>query len=330
MIPPPEDLLAAARRAAPLLVTSHLQPDGDAVGSVVGAVAAWEAQGSRACGWLHDPCPPTYRLLPGVERLWIGPDPPPGFPQEFEAALVLECPTLDRTGLASQLESLAIWNVDHHLGNSEYGRYRWVDPAAPAVAAMLESLFSALDWDIGSQAADCLLTGLVADTGGFRFGNTTPEAFETASRLLRRGANPERVSAWLYENRSLASIHLERTVLERLHFHAGGQVATSLLTRDDLDLTSAEPGDLEGLVEKLRSISGVEAVGLLREDGPGSWKASLRSRGRTNVELVARAHGGGGHRNAAGCRLEGTSSQVRATLAAELERAVSESVRIDG
>lgn len=316
-------------QSGPLLITSHLQPDGDAVGSVLATVAAFEARGTHALGWLHDPCPRGYRILPGADRLWIGSAPPPGFREAFEAALVLECPSLDRTGLAAHLRALPIWNIDHHLGNAEYGTLNWVDPRAPAVAAMLERLFARVGWNIGARAAELLFVGLASDTGGFRFGNTTPEALETASRLLRLGANVERISFWLYENRPWVSFELERILLERVQLHAGGRVVTSLLTQDDLLRVGAQSGDLEGLVEKLRTISGVEAAALLREEGPGTWKVSLRSRGSIHVEAIARARGGGGHKNAAGCRVYGTSTAVRAELAQQLEQLLETSERPD-
>lgn len=321
-IPPPPKLLQAMERTGALLVTSHTHPDGDALGSVLGTCAIWNRRGRRALGWMRDPGPPSYRSFPGVEELWTGETPPPGFPEAFEAVLVLECPTLERTGLEGSLVELPIWNVDHHLGNSGYGLLSWIDPGAPAVAAMLEWAFSELGWELGDCGASCLLAGLVSDTGGFRFSNTSPEAFEAAARLLRRGARIEEVTAWLYENRSVGALRLQRAALDSLQLACGGRIATSVLTLDDFSRSGAEPGDAEGLVEMLRSIAGTAAAALLKEEGPGAWKLSLRSRGQVDVQRLAARRGGGGHRNAAGCRIAGTSVEVRERVVEELAEAL--------
>ncbi len=326
----PEDLPALIRRGRSFLLTSHANPDGDAIGSELGLARILEALGKRVTIWNLHPTPTVYRPLPGAAAIHSGPEPPAGFPGAFDAAIVLECPTLDRTGLEVRLQSaLRLVNIDHHLGNASYGELNWVDTEAPAVGVLVADLARALGVALDVETANCLHLALVTDTGGFRFANSTPAAFDAASRLVGAGARVETVSQWLYESQPEASIRLLGELLVTLKRHgAGGRVATVYLTAAMFTKAGASAGDSEGLIDTPRSVAGVEAVAMLRELGPAEWKVSLRSRGAADVEQVARRRGGGGHRNAAGCRISGELDEVRATLAAELEAAVG-AVHVD-
>jgi phosphoesterase RecJ-like protein len=320
----PEPLLRSLAGARSLLLTSHANPDGDAIGSELGLARILEASGRRAAIWNLHPTPGLYRALPGAAAIHSGEAPPAGFPDGFDAVVVLECPSLDRTGLAARLGPLRLLNVDHHLGNDGYGEAAWVEPSKPAVGVMVAELADALGAPVDADAASCLLLALASDTGGFRFSNATPEAFRAAAALVERGAQVERVSRWLHESQPEAAVRLLGELLGTLERHAGGRVASVHLTGEMFRRAGAGAGDSEGLVDTPRSIAGVEAVVLLRELGADDWKVSLRSRGAVDVEGIARAHGGGGHRNAAGCRYAGGLAEARARFVAELARAVEE------
>lgn len=315
--------LASARR---LLVTSHRNPDGDAVGSSLALARILRSSGREALVWHLDPAPPVYRTLPGADAIHVGADAPDDL-AGFDLGIVLECPTLDRCGIAEHLGGLPLLNVDHHLGNSGYGVATWIRPDAPAVAVLVADLAAALGVALDGDAAACLLVGLATDTGGFRFPNASPEAFRAAAELVESGADVERVSGWLYESQPEGAVRLLGELLATLERHEGGAVASVHLTREAFRRAAAAPGDSEGLVDVPRSIAGVEAVVMLRELDSGAWKASLRSRGAVDVESVARAHGGGGHRNAAGCVLEGDLATVETRLVAEVAAARREVTR---
>jgi phosphoesterase RecJ-like protein len=318
----PEAVLARIAAARSLLLTSHANPDGDAIGSELGLARALAASGRRVSIWNLHATPALYAGLPGADAIHAGEAPPEGFPRAFDLAVALECPSLDRTGLAAPLAALAVVNIDHHLGNDGYGVASWVDPAMPAVGVMVAELARALDAPLDEDAASCLLLALVSDTGGFRFSNATPEAFRAAARLVEAGARVERVSKWVYESQPEAAVRLLAELLSTLERHAGGRIATVHLTGEMFRRAGAGAGDSEGLIDVPRSIAGVEAVALFRELAPGSWKISLRSRGRVDVQSIARAHGGGGHHNAAGCRFDGGLAEARERFVAELARAV--------
>jgi phosphoesterase RecJ-like protein len=318
----PEDLLRKIRQGNRFLLTSHVNPDGDAIGSELGLARLLRGLGKGAVVWNRDATPSLYRPLPGSDRIHVGEEPPAGFPDRFDAIVVLECPSLDRTGVEKHLSELPVINIDHHLGNQCYGAVNWVDSAAPAVGEMVYRLAQGLKLSLEPDVASCLYLTLVTDTGGFRFSNATPAAFEAAASLVREGAQPEQVSQWLYESQPLGVVRLLGELLRTLEIHQGGRVATGRLTLEMFTRAEALAGDSEGLIDHLRSIAGVEAVALIREREDGSHKVSLRSRGEVDVEKIARRHGGGGHRNAAGFTLPGSGEEILRQVVAALAEAL--------
>jgi phosphoesterase RecJ-like protein len=318
----PEALLTRLRAENRFLLTSHANPDGDAIGSEIGMARILRSLGKGAVIWNRDATPTLYRELPGVGRIHSGDEPPGGFPDAFDAVVVLECPSLDRTGLEAHLGALPQLNIDHHMGNEHYADVNWVDPAAPAVGEMVFRLARGLMAEIDAQTATALFLTLVTDTGGFRFANATPEAFEAAAALVREGARPEQVAEWLYESRPASSIQLLGEMLQSLTLHADGRIASALLSREMFERSGAETSDTEGLVDVPRSIAGVRTVALLRQTGDDRFKISLRSQGDVDVEKIARAHGGGGHKNAAGFNVEGELDELRGRIVDELTQAL--------
>ncbi len=322
----PHDLLEAFRSGGRFLLSSHQHPDGDAIGSEVALARLLRGLGSSAAIWNADPAPNNYAGVTAGAAIHVGPAPPAGFPEEFDFAVPLECPQLDRTGLEDALGRLPILNIDHHPGNRLYGRANWVDTKAPAVAEMVMRLAAALDADIDETTATALYLGLSTDTGSFRFSNATPRAFEAAAELVRLGARPEKVAGWVYESRSPGAVRLLAEMLGTLELHRGGRVASARLELPMFERAGADRTDSEGLIDHPRSIRGVEAVALFRERPEGDVKVSLRSRGTIDVSAVAARRGGGGHRNAAGCLIEGREAEraVLAELGAAVETEAAE------
>ena len=296
----PERLISRLRSGRRFLVTSHANPDGDAIGSSVAAARLLRQLGKSTIVWLKDPVPRLYRALPGSARIHAGTEPPKGFPEDFDGVIIMECPSTDRTGLEEFLTGLPLINIDHHLGNEHYGSVNWVDTAAPAVGEMVFRLARSMNLAIDRNVANALYLTLVTDTGGFRFSNTTAAAFDAAGELVREGASPETISKWLYESQPESVLRLVGEMLQTLEIHASGRVATAWLTHEMIERAGAGPGDSEGLIDYPRSIEGVEAVAMFRQLEDGNFKVSLRSRGRVDVERIARRFGGGGHKNAAG------------------------------
>ncbi|HEY0784099.1 MAG TPA: bifunctional oligoribonuclease/PAP phosphatase NrnA [Thermoanaerobaculia bacterium] len=311
------------RQGNRFLLTSHINPDGDAIGSELGLARILRLLGKGAVVWNRDPMPSVYQPLPGSDRVHTGVEPPAGFPEKFDGVLVLECPSPDRTGLEQHLSALPIINIDHHLGNQHYGVVNWVDSAAPAVGEMVYRLAQALKVALEPETANALYLTLVTDTGGFRFSNATAVAFEAAAALVREGAQPEQVSQWLYESQPQGSLRLLGEMLQTLAIHEGGRIATVHLNPGMFERAGASSGDSEGLIDYPRSIAGIEAVALVRTRPDGTQKISLRSRGEVDVEKIARHHGGGGHRNAAGFELSGEASAIERQVVSELAAALA-------
>ncbi len=317
-VPLPEPLVERLRAAQRVLVTSHRNPDGDAVGSSLALAQALTESGREAQVWFRDPLPTSFTALPGAARARVGDDIPP---RDWDLAVVLECPTLDRSGLEKHLADLPILNIDHHLGNSEYGVERWIDAAAPSVGCLVFELVDHLGEGASPTVCDLLLLTLHTDTGGFRYANATERAFATAAELLRCGADPEKVANWVYESRTESSLRLLSSALETLQ--VDGRVATVLVTSEMLSGTL--PGDTEGIVDHARSIAGVEAAAMLRPTESGAIKVSLRSKGQVDIEPIARHRGGGGHAKAAGFTLlEQDLEQARQKVVTWLRAAVKE------
>jgi len=318
----PENLLKKLRSGHRYVITSHINPDGDAIGSSLGLVRILRAIGKGAVVWSRDEPPKLYRQLAGNDRMHIGTEPPAGFPDSFDGAIVLECPTLDRCGLEEHLAEFPVINIDHHLGNEHYGEVNWIDTAAPSLGEMIYRLSQGLMVNLDEETATALYLTLVTDTGGFRFGNSTPAAFAAAAALVTEGARPEQVAQWLYESQPESAVRLLGEMLKTLEIH-DDRVATAILTREMFDSAGASSSDTEGLIDHPRSIAGVDAVALIRQVDDKSFKVSLRSRGDIDVEKLARQHGGGGHRNAAGYMAEGPIEDLRPSVVSELQAALS-------
>ncbi len=317
----PARLLDAFRSSRRFLLSSHVHPDGDAIGSEVALARLLAGAGKSATIWNADPVPDSCLGVTADWPIHTGRTPPADYPGGYDLAVPLECPQLHRTGLEQALERLPILNIDHHMGNDGYGMVSWVDTEAPAVAEMLLRLARALDWPVDQPTATALYLGLATDTGSFRFANATQRAFEAAAELVGAGARPEQIARWVYESNSPGTVRLLAEMLDTLAFHADARVASVRLDLAMFERAGARPTDSEGLIDHPRRIRGVEAVALFRQQTEGGVKVSLRSRGDVDVGAIATKRGGGGHRNAAGCEVDdrATEAAVLADLVAAVE-----------
>jgi phosphoesterase RecJ-like protein len=293
----------AIGQAKSLLLLVHRDPDGDALGAMLGMAHLLSPTGSQVWAYACGTLPEEYRFLPGLDLLK---DSLPT-PEQVDLALLLDCHEPQRAGEAaagflSAFPRVAV--VDHHLGLAEFGSAVWVDPAFAATSEMLALLAHDLGLAIGPAAATCLYTGLVTDTGRFSYSNTTPQCLRLGAELITAGADPWAITQGAYST-SLARLLLLGRVMNGLRLAHHGRVAIGTVSLADMAQVGAIPSDLDRIVEELRSIRGVEVAVLLREMKEGGAKASMRSRGKVDVGSLAIELGGGGHKNAAGARLEG-------------------------
>ncbi len=288
------------------IVTSHVRPDGDSIGSQLALASALEQLDKRVEVFDADPYPPNCRSLPGIDRIRVG----EAVNGDFDALIVLECANLERAGVEG-LDAYPSVNIDHHPVNDFFGAVNWVDPGASAVGEMLFLLFAELGTRLTGDIATNLYTAILTDTGSFQFSNTTATTFRVASDLVSAGADPARISQAVLMSQSEARIRLVGRLLDTLDFDPSRKIAWVRLDREMFAETGAARNDTEGLVNYPLSVDGVELCAFFREEAPGEYRVSLRSQGDHNVGRIASEFGGGGHRNAAGATLEGSFDEVR-------------------
>jgi bifunctional oligoribonuclease and PAP phosphatase NrnA len=301
------EIAAAIRAANRTLIVSHARPDGDAIGSQLAVALALEQLGKPVEIVNADPSPPNYRGLPSFEKIQVSERAPTG----HDCLIVLECGNLARTGLVDLEAPRVVINIDHHPVNDLYGTLNWVDPGYASVAEMVYLILLDLPVQITPPIAINLYTGILTDTGSFRFSNTTAETFRTAAALVEAGARPGEVAENVLMRQSASRVRLLAEFLSTFQVEADGLISTLLLSQEMLARTGASPNDTEGLVNYGLSLEGVVLCALFKEEDDGSYRVSLRSKGDYDVGSVAEGFGGGGHRNAAGCSLTGTLESVR-------------------
>ncbi len=306
----PAVALERVRRAKRVLITSHMAPDGDAIGSELGFAELAGALGVEAVVLNRDHHPSTLDFLPGLDAITVTGELPPGFEHEYDLVVALECPDLGRPGFAG-LDRLAIVNIDHHLDNARYGEVNYLDEDAPAVGEMVLAMAETAGVTVTPSLATNLYAALVTDTGDFRYSNATPRAFEAAARLVAAGARPARIAEGLWEHNPARVVRLTASVLATLELLAGGRLAVISCDRAMLETAGAQPEDTENLINIPRAIDGVRVAAFFKAFTDGAVRVSLRSRGDLDVQAVARGFGGGGHRNAAGCTIKGALADVR-------------------
>lgn len=313
-----EQVKTAILNAERIVIGTHLHPDGDALGSALGLTWALRALGKTVEPLCQDTVPANLRFLPGAEFMRVEPTLP-----AVDLAVIVDLETISRLGrLAPFFAGMdRKVTIDHHVPDKALGDIRLVDEHAASTAELVYRVVRALEVEITPNIATCLLTGLVTDTGGFRFAATRPRHLVLASRLMRAGADICMINEEAYENRSLAAQKLLGRALSNLVASEDGLIVWSTLGTDDFAATGALEEDTEGIVNQVRMVSGALVAALFREHKPGKIRVSLRSRGDIDVAEMARALGGGGHKNAAGISYDsGTLEEAVAKTVDEVRR----------
>lgn len=304
-----QEIAEALRAGGRFLVTSHVRLDGDALGSELAFALALRQMGKEAVVYNQDQTPQQYRFLPGSEDIVHVLPPIEG----FDAVVVLDCSEVARVGeeeaRISAAERLIV--IDHHLSNGGEAGLSYVDARASSTAELVYRLLGILEIAPTPEMATNLYTAILTDTGGFRYSNTGKEALAIAGELVERGADPPWISENTYENNPPAKIRLLARTLDTLSFDHHGRVGSLVITQEHFRATGALPEHADGFVDIPRSVAGVEIAILFTEMAEGEVKVSFRSKKQVDVESVARMFGGGGHRNAAACRLKGDVESVR-------------------
>lgn len=302
------------------LVVSHVQPDGDAVSSTL------------AVGWLLSCLGKKYTMLnegpipKRMEYLWhageimnMASSEPP---RQYSNVICVDCADFQRVGLTHRFfaDDALILNIDHHPTNNGYGQVNLIKPDAAATAEILFDLLKTfeLDWDL--DIATAIYTGLLTDTGGFRYTNTSPKVMATVSELLSLGVNGPELAEVLLEEMTLPQVKILNKALNTLQLSPEGDIAWLYVTPEDMIECAAANEDLEGIVNYPRNIRGVEVGILFKVIHEHAVKVSLRSAGKVDVAALAQTFGGGGHIRAAGARIEATLEEAMAQVLEEVRR----------
>jgi len=290
------------------LISTHQNPEGDAIGSILALGLALKSLGKDALILTQDPVPEVLAFLPGAREI-IHQAP---VNRRFDIALALDCGDRPRLGEEfSKVRGIGkIINIDHHVSNSFYGDLNWVDPGASSAAEIIYDLIRALPAPFTREVAENIYTGLLTDTGSFHYSNTSPKAFSVARACLLAGVDPWEVSQKVYDSQPLPRLRLLPRVLDTLELLEDGRVSFVVVTQQMLEEAGATVAMTEDFINYPRSIQGVEVALLFREVTSRKFRVSMRSRGAVDVARVAGQFQGGGHPAASGCTVEGGFSEV--------------------
>src|SRR5262249_29746985 len=276
------------------VLTSHARPDGDAVGSVLACSQILRAMGKQAQVVLSDGVPRIYQPLPFTDTVVQSTQ----VNGEYEAAIILECDSIQRTRL-SGLDQKFLISIDHHVSGRPFAHVNWIDPAACATGELVYRLARAAGVEISPEIATCLYTAVLTDTGSFMFEGTNEHTFELARELVLAGADPALCARPIYFGHSTAKLRLLGAALSALQRE--GPLTWIWVTQEQMERAGAKEEDCEGLVNYALSIGDVEVAGFFRELPDGRFRVSLRSKGKLDVAHIAEEFGGGGHACASGC-----------------------------
>ncbi len=322
-----EQIAHQLKQSRRLLLTSHTNPDGDAVSSMLALGLALKKI-DKDIVWLNEsPIPAVYRFLPSADRIAQTVE----AHEPFDVAVVMDCGDTDRIGCTAAVidQSPVVINIDHHATNTGFGHLQYVDPTACATTELIYRLLGKMQISLDQDIATAIYTGILTDTGSFRFSNTNSAAFAICTEMTAMGVDPYDIAQRVYGPYPLERIKLLNLALDSIEISANRKLSIMTVTQAMLSQTGTQLEDVDGLIHYARRIQNVKVAALIQElrngnepaGSPGQYHVSLRSDGAVDVAAIATAYGGGGHRSAAGFGMKASLSEVKfeiATLAEKL------------
>ena len=302
------------------LLTTHVRADGDGIGAEIALFHLLKNMGKSVSIVNDSLTPQIYKFITPSTGMYVYPGVPHDKP---EVVFVLDCPTLERLGKTMGMfpEGVVIVNIDHHIANENFGKINWVVDDMCATGDVVLQLLREMKVDITPDMATALYVSIVTDTGRFTHSNTTSSTLRSAAFLIECGARHTDITRFVYSANSFNLIQLNVQSLATIRLHLGNQVATIWLTREMLERTKVNAIDTHDFADIPSSIEGIAVGVLLREMTKPDWvKVSLRSQNGLQVNTIAQKYGGGGHKYAAGCEIQGSIEAVQQTIIRELEK----------
>lgn len=311
--------------ARSVLITSHIDPDGDSLGSMLAMHNYLISLGKSVVIVNEGNIPQKYEHLPGIKMVCNREDSVKK--EHYDLAIVLECSSPERTGWVKNLidDNPCLVNIDHHPDNTGYGRIAYINEKAAAVAEMLTEFFIDIEFEIDPDTATALYAAILTDTGRFRYSSTTKKTMEIAGQLIEKGAEPRAICDNIYYSLSEDVIKLTGLLLSNMELHENGRICLMSLTRTMLGGKNGNV-DTEGMAEYTLYSRDAMVGGFLREVRDGATKVSLRSRNKIDVSELAHKFGGGGHVNASGFIINQPIKVARVRLLEELRKVVNDTV----
>lgn len=314
-------LIEIIERNNDFFLVSHIDPDGDAIGSLIALSLLLTRLGKKAVAYDRDGVPEIYRFLKCSEEI-VSSVP---LSRTFDVTIFLECPSVERIGAecTSLIEKVPVWvNLDHHIDNARFGHLNIIEPELCAIGELIYELFTAMSEPIDIIVAEAIYTTIMTDTGSFKYSNTSPRAHEISAELIRMGVKPFDVYQIVYENLSTPAAMIAARAHSTLEINDG--ISCITITRKMLDEIGATAEDTHDIVSLGRAIGNVEVALLFRET-ESDIKVSLRSKGHIDVNKIAVGFGGGGHLRAAGCNIKGNMEEVKKQVFTTVRKALSQS-----
>lgn len=313
------DLKQVFLESQTIVIAPHVNPDADALGAALALVTGFRQMGKHSHVVASDRVPQNLAFLPGSSNVYSSTD----FPtiEKIDLGIIVDLSSLDRLGKTADLMKKAdqIAIIDHHQAAEDgIGDYYLIDPNAAATCLILYRHWHDLGFEFNKESATCLLSGIIGDTGGFRFRNTTSECLDAANHLMKAGADIIQINEELWGKRPLPALKMLALAADRIQLWSNGTVATSYLMESDYEQHQALDEHTEGIVNELLHVDTVLVSALFRETRTGKVRVSVRSRSDLDVSAVCRKFGGGGHINAAGCVFELSLEAAQSTLIPEL------------
>lgn len=311
-----DEILEEIKKAEKIVILTHESPDGDAIGGSLAMKFMVEELGKKADVIIPE-YPRMFQFLPATEEIKIESE-----TKNYDLAISIDCANFKRLAENEYFEQAKKTIViDHHGSNNMYGDLNYVNPVSPACCEILVSMAEYFKISISKEIGTCVMTGIITDTGGFRYMGVTPETFEYSAELLRLGVDIPDIYKRTMGTKTKANFELTKRIIDRMELLEDGKVAfTYMNTKDELEV-NAEPGDHEGLVNIGKDIEGVlVSIFIRQKDDEEAYKVSLRSEEGINVSDICLLFGGGGHARAAGCLIQGTVEQVKEKLMKEIKK----------
>jgi len=314
---PLAQIVDAIRARQRFILSSHSRPDGDSIGSQLAMAYALRAIGKDARIVNKDPAPGPIMAFPDVHRIEVA-DRVDG---DFDAAIIMECSDLKRTGVAG-LDRFFVINIDHHPGNAEYGDINWFDPSAAACGEMVFDLVQALGVPLSVEIATHVYLAILTDTGSFHYSGISPRTFAICQQALEAGVDAVQVARKVYDSNHMGRLKLFGAVLNAMEIDPTGRIAVVYVDHAMAKAAGGTYEDTEGLVNLPLTVKEIDAVVFFKQERGDEYRVSLRSKGDIDIGAVAKDFAGGGHKNAAGATVRGPLADLKTQFVEKTQQAI--------